>query len=193
MLLPKIIIRYGFLLDPFLREYFILKNEDKTKTLIEYDVLIKNIELYKSEWEKIGDKILKAILELLPLNFIHNVIDVYIVSYYPWYRGISEPVVIRGNLEPNDFVDTLTHEMIHFLSSNKIQSNIYTIKILEEMFPEEKDLKARNHSIINAIQKYILVDVLKDNKRYLGNVEKIFMTPVIKRLGIWLKKKGIWK
>ena len=138
MLLPKIIIRYGFLLDPFLREYFILKNEDKTKTLIEYDVLIKNIELYKSEWEKIGDKILKAILELLPLNFIHNVIDVYIVSYYPWYRGISEPVVIRGNLEPNDFVDTLTHEMIHFLSSNKIQSNIYTIKILEEMFRKKK-------------------------------------------------------
>lgn len=190
MLLPKVIIKYGSFLDPIFREYFLLKPENKDKILIEKEDLLKNIEDYKKEWKIYEERILTGLLKLLPIKFLHNVIDVYIVSYYPRHRGISEPMIIRGDLEPNDFIDILTHEMIHFLSSNKIQSNVYTIKILEEMFPEEKDLKARNHIIIHAIQKYILSDVLKDDNRCLKNAKKDSHNPSYKKAWDIVEEKG---
>ena len=62
MLLPKIIIRYGLLLDHVLRKFFLLEPENKDKTLIEKEDLLKNIELYKDEWGKNGDKTLEAML-----------------------------------------------------------------------------------------------------------------------------------
>ena len=174
MLSPKIIIRHGFLLDPLLREYFTLKkiNVLQNKNLINQNDLIKNIEDYKKEWAKHEDKILKAILNLLPIKFLHNVIDVYVVSYLP-RRGTSGPVMIEGDILPREFVSILTHEIIHvFLESNDIIPEISPVKIYEEMFSGENDAKIINHIIINAIQKYILLDVIGDNVSYIEAINR---------------------
>lgn len=168
MLLPKVIIQYGFLLDPLLREYFVLKQvgNSQGKKLINQNDLIKDIENYKEEWKKHEDKILEALLKLLPIKFLHNVIDVYVVSYLP-RRGTSRPVMIEGGISPGEFITFLTHEIIHvFLEANDIIPEILPTKIYEEMFFSEKDVKT-NHIIVNAIQKYILLDVLEDTDSYI--------------------------
>lgn len=180
MLLPKIIIRHGFLLDPLLREYFILKQVGvlQKKNLIDQNNLIKNIEDYKKEWQKYEDKILKALLDLLPIKFLHNVVDVYVVSYLP-RRGTSSPVMIEGDISPREFVSILTHEIIHFfLENNNIIPEILPVEIFEEMFPEEKDTKTRNHIIINAVQKYILLDVIGDPASHIDVVNRKTADPM---------------
>ena len=174
MLLPKIIFRHGFLLDPLLREYFILKQVGilQGKNLIGQDDLIKNIEEYKKEWGKYENKILESLLNLLPIKFLHNVIDVYVVSYLP-RRGASSPVMIEGDISPREFISVLTHEIIHvFLENNDILPKISPLKIYGEMFAEEKDAKTRNHIIINAMQKYILLDVIGSNVNHAEAVNR---------------------
>ncbi|MEK7069922.1 MAG: hypothetical protein AAB962_02585, partial [Patescibacteria group bacterium] len=140
MLLPKIIIRHGFFLDQIFREHFILKPENKDKTLVELEDLFKNIEDYKKEWEIYEKRILTSLLKSLPIKFLHNIIDVYIVSYLPGKNdiGISEPLIIKGDLKIDRFVEILSHEIIHvFLTNN--DPEIFQSKITEKMFPEEKD------------------------------------------------------
>ena len=191
MLLPKIIIRYGFLLDPKFREYFLLELENKDKILIENEELFKNIEDYKKEWKKHEDKILEALLNLLPIKFIHNVIDVYVVSYLPGNSGISEPLIISGDLKTDRFIDVLVHEIIHvYLTNNNIIPKIFPFKIIDAMFPEEKDLKVKSHIIVHAIQKYILLDILKDNNRYINNKEKFCLTESYKKSWDIVEERG---
>lgn len=77
-----------------------MKPENKDKTLIEKEDLLRNIEDYRKEWKIYEDRILTDLLNLLPIRFLHNVIDVHIVSYIPWHRkGTSEPLIIRGTLK----------------------------------------------------------------------------------------------
>ena len=174
MLLPKIIIQYGFFLDQIFREHFILKPENKDKTLIEKEDLFKNIEDYKKEWEIYEERILTSLLKLLPIKFLHNVIDVYIVSYIsPRHTGFSHPLTIRGNLGVDEFVNVLIHEILHvFLTANSILPEISPSKTIKEMFPAENNTKTINHIIINAILKYIYSDVLKDNNRLLKDKKR---------------------
>lgn len=145
MLLPKIIIGYGFLLDPLLREYFVLKQVGVSlnKNLIDKNDLIRDIEDYKKEWIKYEDKILKALLNLLPIKFLHNIIDVYVVSYFP-SRGSSCPVIIEGDILPREFVSILVHEIIHvFLENNNIIPEVLPVneKYMKKCFPKKMILK----------------------------------------------------
>lgn len=174
MLLPKVIIRYSFFLDQIFREYFLLKLENKNKTLIEKEDLLKNIEDYKKEWKIYEDRILTGLLSLLPIKFFHNVIDVHVVSYIPGHRrGFSEPLTIRGTLKNNEFVNVLTHEILHFFfTANSILPEISPSKIIKEMFPMENNAQTISHIILNAILKYIYLNVLKDNDRFLEEKER---------------------
>ena len=189
MLLPKVIIQYSYLLDPMFREYFLLNPENKNKTLVELKELFKNIENYKKEWKLYEERILTGLLKLLPIKFLHNVIDVYVVSWLFGKAGISKPLIIRGDFKKDRFVEILSHEIIHFFLTNN-DPKIFQSKITEKMFPKEKDLKTRNHIIVHAIQKYILLDVLKDNDRYIKDKEKTSHPKCYKKSWDIVEEKG---
>lgn len=190
--LPKVIIKYGNFLDPILREYFFLKPENKGKNLIEIEDLFKNIENYKKEWKIYEEKILTGLLKLLPINFLHNAIDVYVVSYIsPGHTGFSHPLTIRGNLKVEEFVNVLIHEILHvFLTANSILPEISPSKIIKEMFPGENDTKTINHIMINAILKYIHLDVLKDSSRLLKDKKRDCRRKEYKRAWDIVEEKG---
>lgn len=192
MLLPKIIIKYASILDPIFRDCFILDQENKDKTLIEKEDLLKNIEDYKKEWKIYEDRILTGLLNLLPIKFLHNVIDVYVVSYLPKHSGISEPLIIKGDLKPNRFIEVLCHEIVHiFLTKNN--PKIFQSKITKEIFSEEVDLKIRNHIIVHAIQKYVFLDVLKDNDHYINDKKNSSRSEKYKKAWEIVEEKGYMK
>jgi len=170
-MIPKIKIKYSRFLDSLLREFFLLKKENKDKALVETEDLFKNIEGYKKEWVIYEKQVLTGLLKLLPTNFYHSVIDVYIVSYWPLGRGSSEPIIIRGTFRVESFINVLIHEIIHFFLSNNNQK-IFPSKLIKEMFPSEKNIKTINHIIVSAIEKYIYLDILKDNNRFVKEKEK---------------------
>ena len=170
--IPKIKILYNGLIDPIFIFYCQNNPELKKRGWNDWvppskEEILRRIKAYKEEWEKYEEKILTAMTEILSLEFINQVIDVNIVSGLS--RAMSNPIIIKSGFSPSEFVDVLAHELIHKLFQDNV--DIYPWKILQEMFPNEKDKTVLNHIITNAVLMYIFVDILKDQSRLDINLE----------------------
>ncbi len=111
--MPKILIEYNRFLDPIFIAFIQSQPQWKDWKPAPLEEVLEKVEEYKNEWEKYGPKILNALCEVTSLSFNREVIDVYIVSGNP--RQFSNPVVIKSGFSPSEFVDVLTHELIHRL------------------------------------------------------------------------------
>lgn len=170
MELPKIRIKYNRFLDPIF--IFYCKNNQELKDsgwndwlLPEKEKVLERVKRYKEEWTKYEKKILEGICGLLDLNFERNIIDVHIVSGNP--RQFSNPIIIKSGFNPDEFVDILTHELIHVLFQDNI--NIFPTKILDEMFLDES-ATSKNHILTHSVLKFIYLEILKDKSRLERNI-----------------------
>ena len=164
---PKINIRYNRFLDPVFLAY--VRSFPKWENWVppSKEEVLKRVENYKKEWSLYEKDILEGMSGILELEFKQNIIDVHIVSGNP--RQFSRPIIIKSGFQASDFVDVLTHELIHALFSQN--SDSVPLKILSEMFPGENNL-TRNHIITHAVLKYIYLDVLKDESRLNKNIKR---------------------
>ncbi|MBU6431035.1 MAG: hypothetical protein KGJ58_00090 [Patescibacteria group bacterium] len=170
MNLPKIRIKYNRFLDPIFTFY--CKNNPELKKQgwndwipPEKEKVLERVKNYNEEWIKYENKILSKICEILGLNFERNIIDVHIVSGNP--RQFSNPIIIKSGFSPDEFVDVLTHELLHVLFQDNI--DIFPIKILNEMFQDESKT-TKNHIITHAVLKFLYLDILKDRERLERNI-----------------------
>lgn len=170
MKLPMIRIKYNRFLDPIFTFY--CKNNPELKELgwndwipPEREKVLERIKNYNEEWAKYERKILSGICDVSGLNFKRNIIDVHIVSGNS--RQFSNPIVIKSGFSTDEFVDVLTHELIHMLFQDNI--DIFPTKILDEMFPNESKT-TKNHIITYAVLKYIYLDTLRDSSRLERNI-----------------------
>lgn len=90
----------------------------------------------------------------------------YIVSGNP--RQLSAPIVIKSGFSPDEFIDSLTHELVHTLFGDN--GRRVSISIWDEMFPGETR-PVKSHVVLHSVLKYIYLDILKDEKRLKRNVE----------------------
>ncbi|KKQ21266.1 MAG: hypothetical protein US33_C0006G0016 [Parcubacteria group bacterium GW2011_GWC1_36_9] len=169
---PKIIIKYNRFLDPIF--VFYCKNNPELQKRGWNDwmppqkkEIANRIKNYRIEWAKQEDKILQGICKILDLDFKRNIIDVHIVSGNP--RDFSEPLIMKGGYTPEDFVDTLSHELIHILLQDNVEK--IPITILSKMFPKESNL-TKNHIITYATLKYIYLEIFKDESKLNKNIKK---------------------
>ncbi len=123
---------------------------------------------YKEEWKEYEGDLLAGMCDFLGLKFAENIIDAHIVVG----RGaFSNPVVIGADTKKEDFVDILTHELIHhLLTKNTKELDIKSI--WKKMFPNVEDRKTKNHILVHAVHKHIYLDVFKDKSRLDKNIEK---------------------
>jgi len=165
--LPKIIIKYGKLLDPFF--IFYCQNNPELKSRGGWDnwaplpreKIDENIELFKKAWLKDGGIMLQEVCGVLKLDFCRNFIPVYAVSINP--RPFGDPIVIRADyINPDSFTDAVVHELIHILFMDNQEKVPWSIFM--EMFPNENP-DTQNHIILYAALKYIYLEVLKDEER----------------------------
>lgn len=156
---PTINIAYNRFLDPIFLEY--CKHHPKWKDWVPFskEEVLARVEKYKEIWQKHEQVILTGICDFTGLNFKRNVIDVYVVTGNP--RSFSRPLVLRSGYSEGEFIINLTHELIHALLSDN--EEIGTGKLLLDRFPEESPL-TRNHIIVNAVLKYVYLDILKNEK-----------------------------
>lgn len=168
--LPEIKIKYNRLIDPIF--VFYCKNNPELKKMgwnnwvpPSKEEINQRVENYKTEWAKYEKKILKGIIKITGLDFKNQIIDVHIVSGNP--RQISNPLIIKSGFLPDDFIDVLTHELLHRLFTlNKIKKEI----MVSEKYIEETET-VKNHIIIHALLKYVYLDILKDDLRFRKNIE----------------------
>ena len=130
-------------------------------------------EAYKKEWAKIEMQYLAGMTEILGLSFYRSVID---VSLAPFFIPQSDPLILHFNNEPDHFVDVLAHELIHVLltDNNKIQVNSNSNFNLTEEWTNlfgEHDFKVLVHIPVHAVLKYLYLDVLNEEQRFVRDVE----------------------
>ena len=186
--MPIIRIKYNRFLDPIFKAY--IKSNPKWKDWVEptETEAKERVKKYKEEWAKYENKILDGICKSLGLNFSQNIIDVRIVSGND--RQFSNPVVIKSGFEPDEFIESLSHELIHRLFSDNVQ-NVVAGKIFLEMFPDKNEL-ARNHIITYATLKFIYLDILKEKERLAKNIERSSKSSFPKYSRAWkiVEEKG---
>ncbi len=124
----------------------------------------KRVADYQKAWQPVEQKILTAMTELLGLSFRQNIIDVNIA---PWFRAFSDPMVIGVMQEPDLFIDTLTHELLHRLLTDNtaIPHETQLIPEWERLFGKQHSFTALVHIPVHAVCKAIYLDVLKQPER----------------------------
>lgn len=124
---------------------------------------------YRKEWRKHEKKILTALQDSLGIKFYKKVVD---VSCAPNFVPKSDPLIIGFRAYPDEFVDVLTHELIHVLltDNNKVRlrddnPRVDLEKEWHSLFGENHDFDTLVHIPVHAVLKYIYLDVLEDPSR----------------------------
>src|SRR5919199_1161053 len=106
----------------------------------------------KKPGSRMSKKILLSMTETLGSSFRQNIIDVYIA---PWFHAFSDPLVIGVTKEPDVFVDTLTHELLHRLLTDNTTIPYETDLIAEwrKLFGNNHNFKVLVHIPVHAIHK----------------------------------------
>ncbi len=164
--LPEIIIKYSPKLDPIFLGY--IRQESKHKELWQKwkPWSIKQVEVkvaeHKKEWSKYEKDILTGMCTVLNTNFHKNIIDVYLVAAN--IRNFNDPIVIGGIISPQEFVVTLTHELVHELlpyTEDKSSPDFIYLEIFKEMFPKEHRKTILFHVVLYAIIEHLFKDILQ--------------------------------
>lgn len=171
---PKIFIKFNSFLDPVFSFY--VKNAPELANTNwkqwnppKEEIVLKQVNELKKEWRKYEKEILTALYEITEIKFKRNIIEVYMVSGAN--RSYSHPIVMYATKRAENFMDTLTHELIHVLIDDNFQNKRKILdQELEKLFPEQTSL-TRTHALIFAIQAHIFLKVFKDENRIKKNME----------------------
>jgi len=167
---PRIRIKDAWLLRQNASEYLnsYLGDGNPLRSDDEYADIVK---AYKTAWQSHEKACLEGMRDVLELDFKKNIIDVYIA---PWFGAFSEPLIIGVRQEPDQFIDTLTHELLHvLLTDNTSMPDLEDTKLLsewEELFGEQQSFRALVHIPVHAVHKAIYLDVLKEPERLMRDI-----------------------
>lgn len=122
--------------------------------------LAKRVTSYQEAWQPLEKQILYGMMTVLDLEFRQNIIDVYIA---PWFSAFSDPMVIGVVQEPDVFINTLTHELIHRLLTDNTSISHETLLLpeWEKLFGSKHSFITIVHIPVHAVHKAIYLDVLK--------------------------------
>ena len=181
-MIPKIVFRYSENYDEIVKKSLALElNEDypSPSEIREY------LEEVKVLWEKEEKRILEKISEIINLDWIWNKINCYVVGKG---RNFSFPLTLTIWTEKTDFIDVLTHELIHRLEfQHQIHRNKW-LKYLNEKYKKEND-KTKKHILVFAIHKKIYLNFF-NKERLNRNIKRNENMPEYKRAWEIVEQEG---
>jgi hypothetical protein len=141
----------------------------KDKTLADDEWMEKRVADYRIAWKPFEKKILTSMTDLLDLSFRQNIIDVHIA---PWFNAFSDPMVIGVMKEPDEFVDILTHELLHRLLTDNtaIPHETMLLDEWQKLFGKKHTFGTVVHIPVHAVHKAIYLDVLNAPERLARDV-----------------------
>lgn len=163
----------------------------KDKKLADDDWMKWKVSEYTKAWEPYEQKVLIGMCKTMNLAFRQNVIDVYIA---PWFRAFSDPMVIGVMQEPDVFIDTLTHELLHRLLTDNtaIPHETRLLREWQKLFGKQCSFVALVHIPVHAVHKAIYLDVLDEPKRLKRDIEKNKEHKAVDYIAAWdyVEKNG---
>lgn len=161
--IPRVRILFSYLL--YYGESQTLAKAHNQKIQISEQECINKTKVYRTAWELKEKQILTAMQDLFGLNHHKSTIDVYLA---PFFIPKSAPLIINFRHDPDQFVDVLTHELLHNLFTDnqyiKHDDDKYLIPVWQKLFGK-KDIIELVHIPIHAGLKAIYLDVLKEPYR----------------------------
>lgn len=165
-ILPKITIKYNRFLDPIFIGWIQSQEKYKDWQVPDKAVVLERVKNYNLLWERYGERILTAITDVTGLSFKRNLIPIYIVSGNP--RGFSDPVVLKSGYSDMEFINCLAHELIHCLFTDNYSRVNDAIPYAAPGF----NSTAEDHVFLQAILKYLYVDVLGEPERLVNEMKR---------------------
>lgn len=146
---------------------------------------------YRAAWKPKAHTILEGMCKLYGLEFYRDVID---VNLAPWIKPISKPIMMSFFYEPDQFVDILTHELLHVLQTDnkKIKyqdSRLHDVRaIWVGQFGDTHSFKTLVHIPIHAGLKAIYLDILKEPERLERDIKACEHMPEYKLAWEYVEK-----
>lgn len=165
MQLPEIRITFSDLL------YEVSKRlaGDKLNTLASAQQCREWARAYREAWQPYELKILSGMCSAVNLEFYRPIIDAYLA---PFFQQQSDPLIINFRNQPDEFVDMLTHELIHILltdnttyASNSHPDETKLLRLWEQAFGRQHDFATLVHIPVHALVQYVFIDVLGEPDR----------------------------
>ncbi len=169
--IPSVRIKYAWLLSDVASGVLNEKYGDGTP-LRSYDEYVEIASKYQKWWNPHNDAILQGICKILDLEFRQNIIDVNVA---PWFTPISDPMVVGPAFESQDqFINTLTHEMIHRLITDNtaIDYDHNFVQDWKKLFGESHDWNTLVHIPVHAVMKKLYLDVLNRKGLFELDIEE---------------------
>lgn len=188
MNLPQIRIKYAWLLANSASVVMNEKWGDGTP-LRSSEVFEKIAAKYEKWWRPHNDQILQAMCDILQLEFRQNIIDVNVA---PWFSPISDPMVVGPAFKTaNEFVNTLTHEMIHrLLTDNTTYPYYYDfVSQWREMFGGEHIQNTLVHIPVHAAMEALYNKIDRPDLLAL-DIEQTKQYEAYKDAWVYVKKVG---
>ena len=144
-----------------------------------------NTTKYIDVWQPLEERVLKAIQKVTGLEFAQSPIDIYIID--GTRKVIRYPMILGGNLRPNEFVRSLTHELIHRNISENTEGVNWHSKA-QEIYPDEP-IRVSNHVLVHALLKAVFEE-LGMPEQIVMDIEDCQDYPDYKRAWEIVKKEG---
>lgn len=170
--LPEIRIRYSRLMAANISPILLKHYRGHAAKLESYEFYEQRIHEYRDAWHLKEERILSGLIEALDVNFYLPVIDATIA---PMVTPFSTPLTLSFKPEPDEFIDILTHELIHILiSDNKEQISFYPS--VQRNWPEQES-KVIAHIMVHALMEYVFRDLLDEVSRIERNIVNCTSNP----------------
>jgi hypothetical protein len=111
--IPRIDIHFSHYLNGIFEAYVKSIPAYKDWVAPPVEAIESKAEIFKKTWQENGQRILTGICESTGLSFRRNYVPVYVVCGNT--RTYSDPIVIKSRFTTEEFIENLTHELIHCL------------------------------------------------------------------------------
>jgi len=173
--LPEVRIEHSWLLTQSASEDLNKLHGDGTP-LQSFEYYTDVADRYQKAWDVHGEKILEAMQEILGMHFRQNTIDVHVA---PWFYAFSSPMVLGVRFNDDQLLATLTHEILHRLLTDNIETSYDTdyLALWKEMFGEDHSNITLVHIPVHAMSEAIFVDVLSRPELVVQDKEEVKDNP----------------
>ena len=173
-MLPKIKFVYSSIYDrlrkdsPMMKKF--LKKQNKSYPSIKK--IIKYMGDVEKLWKKDENLILREISKLTRLKWKEKEIKCYVIGFG---RGFSDPLTLSLYKNKKDFIDALTHELIHQIQSqNEKKFRKWGKKFLSIKYKKESR-STKSHIFLHSVLKALYLKLFgKKRLKKIINFDKNF-------------------
>lgn len=188
---PKVIFQYSWIYDQnwqdWIKIYPIWKKKlkkSKWPSPIQVRTYIKKVEKI---WRKHEKKVMTEISKTIGLKWTEDV-KCYVVGHA---RAFSDPFTMSMAKDPNDFIDTLIHELMHQILAVQKGNRKRTSKAWDYIYKnyQKEFITTKNHIPVHAIHKHIYLKFF-GNKRLQKDIKSCQKWPAYKISWEIVEKEG---